>query len=77
MQRHRHHGRDGDLRLPVMILLIRHFLPGARLRVRLDRRFAHPAVLDQLDAVQPFGPATLPGGTCGRARVTEVTTSGF
>jgi Transposase DDE domain group 1 len=30
--------------------LIRYFLPGVRLRVRLDGGFAHPAVLDFLDA---------------------------
>ncbi len=33
-----------------LILLIRHFLPGIRIRVRLDGGFAHPAVLDLLDA---------------------------
>jgi Transposase DDE domain group 1 len=33
-----------------LILLIRHFLPGVRIRVRLDGGFAHPAVLDLLDA---------------------------
>ena len=31
-------------------MLIRHFLPGVRLRVRLDGGFAHPALLDFLDA---------------------------
>ncbi len=30
--------------------LIRHFLPGVRIRVRLDGGFAHPAVLDLLEA---------------------------
>jgi hypothetical protein len=30
--------------------LIRYFLPGVRIRVRLDGGFAHPAVLDLLDA---------------------------
>ena len=33
-----------------LIGLIRHFLPGVRIRVRLDGGFAHPAVLDLLDA---------------------------
>jgi hypothetical protein len=33
-----------------LIWLIRHFLPGVRLRVRLDGGFAHPDVLDFLDA---------------------------
>ncbi len=33
-----------------LILLIRHFLPGIRIRVRLDGGFAHPAVLGLLDA---------------------------
>lgn len=33
-----------------LILLIRHFLPGVRIRVRLDGGFAHPAVLELLDA---------------------------
>ena len=33
-----------------LILLIRHFLPRVRIRVRLDGGFAHPAVLDLLDA---------------------------
>lgn len=32
-----------------LIWLIRHFLPGVRIRVRLDGGFAHPAVLDLLD----------------------------
>jgi hypothetical protein len=34
-------------RLPMMV---RHFLPGARIRVRLDGGFAHPGLLDFLDA---------------------------
>jgi hypothetical protein len=33
-----------------LIWLIRHFLPGVRIRVRLDGGFAHPDVLDFLDA---------------------------
>ena len=33
-----------------LIALIRHFLPGVRIRVRLDGGFANPAVLDLLDA---------------------------
>jgi Transposase DDE domain group 1 len=33
-----------------LIGLIRYFLPGVRIRVRLDGGFAHPAVLDLLDA---------------------------
>jgi hypothetical protein len=33
-----------------LIGLIRYFLPGVRVRVRLDGGFAHPAVLDLLDA---------------------------
>ena len=33
-----------------LILLIRHFLPRVRIRVRLDGGFAHPAVLDLLEA---------------------------
>lgn len=33
-----------------LILFIRHFLPSVRIRVRLDGGFAHPAVLDLLDA---------------------------
>jgi Transposase DDE domain group 1 len=33
-----------------LILLIRHFLAGIRIRVRLDGGFAHPAVLELLDA---------------------------
>ncbi len=33
-----------------LVLLIRHFLPGVRIRVRLDGGFAHPDVLDFLDA---------------------------
>lgn len=33
-----------------LLLLIRHFLPGVRIRVRLDGGFAHPDVLDLLDA---------------------------
>ena len=33
-----------------LLLLIRHFLPGVRLRVRLDGGFAHPALLDLLEA---------------------------
>ena len=33
-----------------LILLIRHFLPRVRIRVRLDGGFAHPDVLDFLDA---------------------------
>ena len=37
-----------------LILLIRHFLPGVRIRVRLDGGFAHPDVLDFLDAEANF-----------------------
>ena len=33
-----------------LLLLIRHFLPGVRIRVRLDGGFAHPDLLDFLDA---------------------------
>jgi len=33
-----------------LLWLIRHFLPGVRIRVRLDGGFAHPALLDLLDA---------------------------
>ena len=33
-----------------LLLLIRHFLPGARIRVRLDGGFAHPQLLNFLDA---------------------------
>ena len=33
-----------------LLWLIRHFLPGVRIRVRLDGGFAHPAVFDFLDA---------------------------
>jgi len=33
-----------------LVLLIRHFLPGVRLRVRLDGGFAHPEVLAFLEA---------------------------
>jgi hypothetical protein len=33
-----------------LLWLIRHFLPGVRIRVRLDGGFAHPAVLDFLEA---------------------------
>jgi hypothetical protein len=33
-----------------LLLLIRHFLPGVRIRVRLDGGFAHPDLLDFLEA---------------------------
>ena len=33
-----------------LMQLIRHFLPGAHIRVRLDGGFAHPQLLDFLDA---------------------------
>jgi Transposase DDE domain group 1 len=33
-----------------LIALLRYFLPGVRIRVRLDGGFAHPEVLDLLDA---------------------------
>ena len=33
-----------------LVRMIRHHLPGVRIRVRLDGGFAHPAVLDFLDA---------------------------
>jgi hypothetical protein len=33
-----------------LIFLVRYFLPGVRIRVRLDGGFAHPEVLDALDA---------------------------
>jgi hypothetical protein len=33
-----------------LLLMIRHFVPGARIRVRLDGGFAHPEVLALLDA---------------------------
>ena len=33
-----------------LLLLIRHFLPGVRIRVRLDGGFAHPDLLDLLEA---------------------------
>src|SRR5271157_734618 len=39
-------GAVGILRL--LLLLIRHFLPGVRIRVRLDGGFAHPDVLHLL-----------------------------
>jgi hypothetical protein len=38
-----------------LIGLIRHFLPGIRIRVRLDGGFAHPEVLDLLDAEPNLG----------------------
>jgi hypothetical protein len=38
-----------------LLLLIRHFLPGVRIRVRLDGGFAHPDVLDFLDAEPNLG----------------------
>jgi hypothetical protein len=41
-------GAGGILRR--LLMLVRHFLPGARIRVRLDGGFAHPALLDFLDA---------------------------
>ena len=41
-------GAVGTLRR--LIALLRHFLPGVRIRVRLDGGFAHPAVLDLLEA---------------------------
>ncbi len=33
-----------------LLQLIRHFLPGVRIRVRLDGGFAHPELLDFLEA---------------------------
>lgn len=33
-----------------LLMLVRHYLPGARIRVRLDGGFAHPDLLDFLDA---------------------------
>jgi hypothetical protein len=33
-----------------LLIVVRHFFPGARIRVRLDGGFAHPEVLDFLDA---------------------------
>jgi hypothetical protein len=33
-----------------LVRMIRHYLPGVRIRVRLDGGFAHPAVLEFLDA---------------------------
>lgn len=50
--------RPGNVTAPVggvgilrrLLMLVRHFLPGARIRVRLDGGFAHPALLDFLDA---------------------------
>ena len=44
-------GAVGTLRR--LIALLRHFLPGVRIRVRLDGGFAHPAVLDLLEAESP------------------------
>src|SRR5437016_4591989 len=36
--------------LPRLVRMIRHHLPGVQIRVRLDGGFAHPAVLEFLDA---------------------------
>jgi hypothetical protein len=33
-----------------LLMMVRHFFPGARIRVRLDGGFAHPELLDFLDA---------------------------
>lgn len=41
-------GAEGILRR--LLMMVRHFFPGARIRVRLDGGFAHPELLDFLDA---------------------------
>jgi hypothetical protein len=33
-----------------LLMMVRHFFPGVRIRIRLDGGFAHPALLDFLDA---------------------------
>ena len=33
-----------------LLMMVRHFFPGAHIRVRLDGGFAHPELLDFLDA---------------------------
>ncbi len=50
--------RPGNVTAPVgavgilrrLLMMVRHFFPGARIRVRLDGGFAHPELLDFLDA---------------------------
>jgi hypothetical protein len=52
--------RPGNVTAPVsavgllrrLLIMVRHFFPGVRIRVRLDGGFAHPALLDFLD-VEP------------------------
>jgi hypothetical protein len=41
-------GAAGILRR--LLMMVRHFFPGVRIRIRLDGGFAHPALLDFLDA---------------------------
>src|SRR5665213_3395566 len=43
-----HVGAVGIIRR--LLLMIRSFFPGVRIRIRLDGGFAHPALLDFLDA---------------------------
>ena len=50
--------RPGNVTAPVgavgilrrLLMMVRHFFPGSRIRVRLDGGFAHPELLDFLDA---------------------------
>ena len=50
--------RPGNVTAPVgavgilcrLLMMVRHFFPGVRIRIRLDGGFAHPALLDFLDA---------------------------
>jgi hypothetical protein len=50
--------RPGNVTAPVgavgilrrLLMMVRHFFPGSRVRVRLDGGFAHPELLDFLDA---------------------------
>ena len=50
--------RPGNVTAPVgavgilrrLLMMVRHFFPSARIRVRLDGGFAHPTLLDFLDA---------------------------
>ena len=50
--------RPGNVTAPVgavgilrrLLMMVRHFFPGTRIRVRLDGGFAHPELLDFLDA---------------------------
>ena len=50
--------RPGNVTAPVgavgilrrLLMMVRHYFPGARIRIRLDGGFAHPGLLDFLDA---------------------------